>query len=167
MKNIANYLTISRIIISIILIFLKVFSIPFYILYIYCGISDMLDGFLARKLKQTSKLGANIDSLADLIFVLVVFVKILPTLSISISILIWIGLIFLIKICNLILGYVFLKKLVFLHTFLNKITGFVLFIFPLFMLFINIYVLAVIACLFATFSAIQETYLIISRKSFK
>lgn len=49
MKNIANYISISRIVMSVLLIITKTFSIPFYIIYLYCGLSDMIDGFFARK----------------------------------------------------------------------------------------------------------------------
>ena len=89
MKNIANYLSISRIIISIILAIIETFSFPFYILYIYCGISDMLDGYIARRTKSTSKIGARLDSIADIIFVIVAIIKILPVLHLSDGIVIW------------------------------------------------------------------------------
>ncbi len=47
MRNLANYISVSRIIMSIMLAITETFSIAFYIIYIYCGISDMLDGFIA------------------------------------------------------------------------------------------------------------------------
>ena len=75
MKNIANYISISRIIMSILLIITKTFSIPFYIIYIYSGLSDMVDGFVARKYNITSEIGAKIDSIADIVFILVAIVK--------------------------------------------------------------------------------------------
>ena len=106
MKNIPNYISISRIIMSIALLFLKTFSITFYIIYIYCGLSDMLDGFLARKYKITSELGAKIDSIADMIFVFVSVLKIIPFIEISIAIYIWIIIIVLIKIFNIIFGHI-------------------------------------------------------------
>ena len=37
MKNIANYISVSRIIMSIILLVTETFSSAFYIIYIYCG----------------------------------------------------------------------------------------------------------------------------------
>ena len=36
--------------------------------YLLCGISDILDGYLARKLKAQSALGSNLDTFADFIF---------------------------------------------------------------------------------------------------
>ena len=71
MKNLANYISISRILMSIVLIATKTFSLTFYIIYLYCGISDMLDGYIARKSKNISEIGARLDSVADIIFVIV------------------------------------------------------------------------------------------------
>ena len=77
MKNIANYITISRIIMSIALIATNTFSISFYIIYFYCGISDMLDGFIARKSQTESELGVRLDSVADI--AMKIFVKYINT----------------------------------------------------------------------------------------
>ena len=86
MKNIANYISISRIIMAIALFIPKTFSITFYMIYIYCGLSDILDGFLALKYKITSELGSKIDSISDMIFVLVSLLKVMPVIEISIQI---------------------------------------------------------------------------------
>ena len=164
MKNIANYISISRIIMAIILLLPKTFSKTFYIIYIYCGLSDILDGFLARKYKIISKFGAKIDSVADMLFVGVSLLKILPVIEISIGIYIWIIIIVLIKVFNIILGYIYYKQLTLLHTIGNKITGLVLFVIPLMMNFIHIKILEILICSVATFSAIQEGHYIRIRK---
>ena len=80
-KHIANIITTSRIFSSICLLLCPVFSISFYIIYIYCGITDMADGAIARRTKSDSELGAILDTVADSIFVAVCFVKILPTMQ--------------------------------------------------------------------------------------
>ena len=160
MKNIANYISISRIIMSIALFIPKTFSIQFYIIYIYCGLTDMIDGFIARKCKITSQFGAKLDSIADMIFVFVSILKIIPFIEISVAIYIWIIIIVLIKVFNIILGYIQYKKLTLLHTIANKITGFVLFVIPLMIGFIDIKILESLMCGIAIFSAIQEGYYI-------
>ena len=160
MKNIANYISISRVIMSIILLIPDTFSIAFNIIYIYCGISDMLDGFVARKSKNTSKLGARLDSIADIIFVIAAIVKILPVLNLSTGIITWIIIIALIKIVNMICSYNYYKKIIWLHTVANKITGILLFIIPLILINVNSLILEIIVCIVATFSAIQEGYYI-------
>lgn len=164
MKNIANYISISRIIMSILLIVTKTFSIPFYIIYIYCGLSDMLDGFFARKYKITSEIGAKIDSIADIVFILVSIVKILTVINLSKVICIWVIIIAMIKICNVLCGYVYYKKLTLPHTITNKITGFVLFITPLIIQCIDLVIVEILICILATFSAIQEGHYIRTRK---
>ena len=163
MKNIANYLSISRIIMSIILAISETFSFPFYIIYIYCGISDMLDGYIARKTKSTSKIGAGLDSVADIIFVIVAIIKILPALNLSKGIIIWTVIIALIKVTNVICAYIFYKKLVLLHTTANKITGFIFFITPFIIANTNSIIFEIIICSIATFAAVQEGHYIRTR----
>ena len=41
-------------------------SVLFYAIYILCGISDVLDGYIARKSNSVSKSGAFIDSIASI-----------------------------------------------------------------------------------------------------
>ena len=163
MKNIANYLSISRIIMSIILAISETFSFPFYIIYIYCGISDILDGFIARKSKNESKLGARLDSASDIIFVIVAIIKILPALNLSKGIIIWTVIIALIKVTNVICAYICYKKLVLLHTTANKITGFILFITPFIIANTNSIIFEIIICSIATFAAVQEGHYIRTR----
>ncbi len=164
MKNIANYVSISRAIMSIILAIIETFSFPFYILYIYCGISDMLDGYIARRTKSTSKIGARLDSIADIIFIIVAIIKILPVLHLSDGIIIWAVIIALIKMINVICSYIYYKKLVLPHTVANKITGFLLFIAPLIIINTNSIIFEIIICIVAIFSAIQEGHYIRTKK---
>ena len=71
MKHIANIFTCFRIFGSILLLFFPAYSVGFYITYILCGFSDMIDGTIARKTNSTSKFGSQLDSVTDLIFVVV------------------------------------------------------------------------------------------------
>ena len=108
-------------------------------------------------------MGAKIDSIADMLFVGASLLKILPVIEISIGIYIWIIIIVLIKVFNIILGYIYYKQLTLLHTIGNKITGLVVFVVPLIMRFIDIIILEILICSMATFSAIQEGYYIKNR----
>jgi len=156
MKNIANYISVSRFIMSILLAITETFSISFYTIYIYCGISDMLDGFIARKNKNESEIGAKLDSTSDIIFVIVAIFKILPVLNLSNIIIIWMAFIVLIKIVNISCSYIYYKKIVLPHTIANKITGFILFISPFIIFNTNQIIFEIIICIIATFAAIQE-----------
>ena len=156
MKHIANILTSCRIIGSIILLFFPVFSVEFYTIYLFCGFSDMIDGTIARKMHSTSDLGTKIDTIADLIFLITSLVKLLPTINIPHCIWIWAGIITIIKIGNIIGGYVYKKHFISLHTTMNKITGLLLFLLPLTMSFVELKYSSILVCSIATFSAIQE-----------
>ena len=160
MKNMANYISISRVIMSIMLLIPETFSIAFYIIYIYCGISDILDGFIARKSKNESKLGARLDSASDIIFVIVAIIKILPALNLSKGIIIWIVIIALIKIINVICSCIYHKKLLLLHTIANKITGCLLFVTPFIIVNTNSIIFEIIICSIATFAAVREGHYI-------
>jgi len=68
-KHLANIITLANISTGIIVIFLSIqntFSYS-YLLLLLCVIFDFLDGKVARKYKLTSKLGAEFDSLSDLV----------------------------------------------------------------------------------------------------
>ena len=163
MEYIANYISISRVIMSIILLIPDTFSIAFSIIYIYCGISDMLDGFIARKSKNESELGASLDSVSDIIFVIVAMIKILPILNLTNGIIIWGVAIVFIKIVNVTCSYIYYKKIVLPHTIANKITGFVLFIAPFIIVNVNSIIFESIICSIATFAAVQEGHYIRTR----
>ncbi|MCX7715524.1 MAG: CDP-alcohol phosphatidyltransferase family protein [Clostridia bacterium] len=158
MKWIANIVTVIRIIIAPIILFAELFSFGFYTLYILCGVTDMADGFIARRTHSESKVGELLDSIADLIFIVVCMIKILPIVSIWLWLWIWIAVIALIRVINLILGYIYQRKLLFLHTTFNKITGILLFMLPLTITFLNINHFAIIVSAVATFAAVQEGY---------
>ena len=161
-KHIANILTGCRIFGSILLLFSPVFSLKFYITYLLCGFSDMIDGTIARKTNSTSKSGSQLDTIADLIFAAVSFFKLLPAIYIPGWLWIRGGVIAVIKISNIIWGYVSKKQFISLHTIMNKITGLLLFILPLTISFVELKSAAIAVCSFATFSAIQEGVYVIT-----
>ena len=161
-KQIANILTGCRILGSFLLIFFPAFSLDFYITYLLCGFSDMIDGAIARKTNSASQFGCQLDTIADLIFVAVSLLKLLPIIHVPVWLWIWGGLIAVIKIVNIILGYISKKQFVSLHTIMNKITGLVLFLFPLTIPFGELNYIGIAVCSIATLSAIQEGVYIIT-----
>ena len=155
-KQLANIITLFRIVCSIWLLLLPVFSMRFYVVYLFCGFTDMIDGPIARKTHSVTELGSKLDSVADLIFVVVTFVKLLSVISLPNWLWVWITIIALIKVSNIVFGWISAKRLVIEHTLMNKITGFVLFLLPLTLSFIELKSCAVVVCAVATISAIQE-----------
>jgi len=160
-KHIANILTGCRIFGSILLLFFPAFSMVFYIIYLFCGFSDMVDGTIARKTNSASNFGSHLDTVADLIFVVVSLFKLLPAINIPGWLWIWGSVIAVIKISNLIWGYVSKKQFISFHTIMNKATGLLLFLLPLTISFVELKYMATVVCSVATLSAVQEGFYVI------
>ena len=122
----------------------------------------MIDGTIARRTNSTSKFGSQLDTIADLIFVVVSLFKLLPEIHIPGWLWIWGGVIAVIKISNIIWGYVSKKEFISLHTFMNKVTGLLLFSVPLTISFVELKYIAIAVGFIATLSAIQEGFYIIT-----
>ncbi len=156
MKSIPNCISFSRIIFSVILFFIEPLSIAFYAIYIVCGLSDIIDGFIARKFGMTSRLGEKLDSMADMPMLGVLLVVLYPIINPVSEIFIWIILIFIIRVVSTIVAYKKYHTFAMLHTYGNKITGLILFLVPILLPFIHSTVLMYIVCAIACISAIEE-----------
>ena len=156
----ANIVTGFRITASLALLFCPVFSIPFYALYLTAGISDMVDGVVARGTNTASEFGARLDTAADFVFVVVCLIRLLPVIEMPTWLYVWIGVIALIKGINVACGFIVQKRLVSIHTVMNKVTGALLFVLPLTVPLVELRVTAMIVCVIATFAAIQEGHLV-------
>ena len=155
-KQIANIITLCRIIGSIGLLFFPVFSACFYGLYLFCGLTDMVDGTIARKTGAAGTFGARLDTVADFLFAAVSFGKILPVIHLPVWIWIWAAAIGVVKLLALIWGFLRRKQLPSLHTVANKATGLYLFLLPLSMVLVELRYTAPVVCAVATAAAIQE-----------
>lgn len=120
----------------------------------------MVDGTIARKLGTCSEFGERFDTIADFVFVVVAAFKLLPVISVGWVIWLWIGIIAVIKVINIVLGFAVQKKIVAVHSWANRITGLLLFVLPFSIYVIDIKYFAAVVCLLATFAAVQEGYLI-------
>ena len=156
----ANIITGFRVLISIALLLCPVFSLEFYTLYLIAGVSDMIDGTIARRTNTVSGFGARFDTVADFVFVVVCLIKLLSVVSMPIWLWVWIVMIALTKIVNIILGYIVQRKLAVVHSVMNKVTGVLLFILPLTFSIIPLTYSAIPICAVATFAAVQEGYFI-------
>lgn len=159
-KYIANIITGSRAIFSLPLLFIPLSSVWFYMLYLFCGFTDMIDGVIARKTGTVSKFGTRLDTVADFVFMLVCAIKILPILDMPVWLWVWITLVALTKTLNITLILIRKKKLISIHSVLNKITGFALFLLPLSLTFVPTTYSVATVCVLATIAALQELYLI-------
>ena len=140
------------------LLFCNVAGWPFWTLYVLCGISDMADGWLARKLNAESKTGAVLDSVADILFVVCCAARLLQVVEIPVWLWIWAGVIVFIKIVNQVSALVVCKRFCFPHTCANKLTGLFLFLAAPTM-FWSVIPISMVAAI-ATFAAVQEGHFI-------
>lgn len=161
----ANLITLCRILLSFALFFLLPLSVPFIMVYLLCGISDMVDGLVARKTNTVSEFGSKLDTVADFIMVVVCMIKLFPILAIDSWLYVWIAVIAFIKAINIASGFVVQKKFVGLHTLMNKITGVLIFALPLTLILFDLKYSAVPVCAVATFAAIQEGHYIRTGRS--
>ena len=162
MNKLPNIITLFRIVGSFSLLFCDVTDVSFWIIYVLCDISDMVDGWLARKMKCVSKTGALLDSIADICFIASCAWKLLPILKLPLWLWIWAGVIVVIRIVNQLSALVMYRRCCFPHTLANKLTGFLLFI-TVPMIFWSIIPIAIVASV-ATFAAIQEGHYIRTNK---
>lgn len=132
MKFIPNLITSLRIIGAIGLIFTEQLSPLFFVIYTLAGLSDALDGWIARSTHTTSKAGAVLDSIADLLFYAVMVLKIFPTLWEVLPRVIWFGVLFvlLLRLVSYLVAGIKFRKFAALHTYMNKVTGMLVFLIP-------------------------------------
>lgn len=136
----------------------------FWMLYLYGGISDLLDGPIARKFNQKSDFGGRLDSMADLIFLISIVIVVVPNVIIPIWIWVCIGGIALIRILSYVIGYKKYHIFSSLHTYANKVTGGFLFATPVLYIISGITITGIILSLLAFASALEELLIIVKCK---
>ena len=80
--NMANYITLSRIFLILPVLYLVSYDSSVsnwiaLILFVFAGITDQLDGYVARKTKTTSSLGALLDLIADKLLICITIIYLL------------------------------------------------------------------------------------------
>ena len=155
---IPNSLTTLRFCGGITLIFLPLPSLAFFIVYLICGLTDLLDGFLARRLKTASAFGAKLDSVADLTFYFVSLIRMLPILRKRLPGWIWyvVGFVLALRLASYLVAAFRLHRFAAVHTVANKATGAMVFgVGPMLMTpYLTPYCIALAAV--STFSSGQE-----------
>ena len=162
MINLANGITLFRILCSLALLFCMPLSLPFFVFYAVAGLSDIFDGLIARKTNTATKFGAELDTFADIFFAAVVLLKLLSILKLPLWMIVWVGAIALIKLINIVIGFVRRHTLTAVHSAINKVTGTLVFILPFTIPIIDIRYTAPLVCVVATVAAIMESRTVIT-----
>lgn len=153
-----NIITCVRILGTVALVFIEPFCVAFYVIWTICGVSDVLDGTVARMLKKESKFGARLDSIADIMFYLLMLYRVLPTLIAVLPRWIWIIVcaIALTRIGAYVTALIKFKRFASLHSYLNKLSGFMLFLVPYFIFMSWFWIYCVVLCGIGLASSIEE-----------
>lgn len=164
-KVIPNLLTALRFVFTAFLLFVDFPGVAFAVLYLGCGLTDILDGRLARKFQAESVFGARLDSVADLCFIGVMLFRLWPFIIPNMMVLFWVLAIALLRFIAALVAKIRFGCFGFLHTRLNKITGLLLFLYPLILYFpIDNIRLLYFLCAAATASALEEFLLELKAK---
>ncbi|MCL2508502.1 MAG: CDP-alcohol phosphatidyltransferase family protein [Oscillospiraceae bacterium] len=174
MKHVPNALSISRIILSFLLLVPFIVRSPliYIALYLIIGMTDVLDGPLARRFKVASELGAKLDSFGDIVFFLCIFVSLLvpPRMPFAMfNSIVTISFALAFKLFVIMLTRIKFKVWNgIMHTYLDKTVGFLqFFTIPVFFLMgeINYWILFAIStglCL----SAVEEAYILLTSSEY-
>ena len=135
-RNLPNALSLLRLVAAVVLLGLEPLSLGYFAVFTLAGLTDALDGFLARRWGVCTQLGARLDSIGDLFFYGVMLLGTFPALRLRLPALCWYGVaaVLLIRITSYITGAIKFKCFMAIHTYGNKATGFLLFLLPYVML---------------------------------
>lgn len=165
MRYIPNLLSLARIILSLFLIFLYPMKLYFLLVYIFCGITDILDGFIARKINATSELGSKLDSFADMIIIFVILFKFIPIMNLNLFMIVWLICVTILKSLCILVVFIRFNQFGMVHTYMNKITGSLIFIYPILNYFTSSKFYIFIIFIFASITAIEEILIDFTMKS--
>lgn len=127
-----NLITALRLVGTIAMLFIEVFSTTFYVVYTLSGISDVLDGAVARATGTSTEFGKKLDSFADVVFYLVMLIRVFPALRAIFPEWLWNMIAAAIGLRVVIYIYVGFRyhRFASLHTYMNKLGSFGVFTIP-------------------------------------
>ena len=168
--TIPNCITSLRILGTLVLLFIIPLTPVFFIIYTLCGLTDVLDGWIARHTNSVSSIGSRLDSIADILLYAVSIIKILPILWRILPSWIWyiVGGIVLLRIASYITAAIKFHRFSSMHTKMNKISGAAVFLIPYSLLVVNFVTpYCMIVCAIAAIATVQELTLHLCRKNYQ
>lgn len=135
---IPNTLTLLRCGCALSLPLFPVESWGFVMVYVTAGVTDVLDGLIARRWKIVTPAGATLDSVADMLVSLVGLYVFLAFYQWPIWPMLWIGCIAALKAVTAVIGWRKYGDTPFLHTRMNKLAEVVVFVTPLCLIYFSL-----------------------------
>lgn len=168
-KHLPNCITLLRMVGTFVLLFIAPLTDMFYVIYTLTGVTDVLDGTIARKLNLTSKLGKKLDSIADLLFYTLVILRLFPEILPRLPEEIWfiVGAVVFVRLVSYTIAAIKFHCFASLHTYMNKLTGFVVFLIP-YMIKLSFFAeVCFVICAIAAIAALDELRIHIVKKAEK
>ncbi len=164
MKHLANIITSLRFVFAAFILFAAPFSCFFWGMYLCGGMSDLLDGMVARGMKQQNNVGAKLDSIADVAFLLAILTVGVKNVNFPTWVWACAAGIMLIRLIAYGIGYHKYRTFSSLHTNMNKITGVLLFAFPVFYVIFGRNGAGAILCFISFTSSVEELLITVKSK---
>lgn len=167
--NTADIVTLFRMAGTLLLVFLQPLSAGFFLVYSLTGVTDVLDGWIARKTKTASDFGARLDSIADLLFYGVMLFRVYPILWTTLPMDIWYTMAVILALRLSVYGIAAVKyrRFASLHTYLNKVTGGAVFLIPFSLVTEYTIVYCRATCAIAAVAALEELVISLSRNTYR
>ena len=134
-KYIPNMITMTRILLAPFLMIFEDITPGFLILFSICGITDLIDGPLARAMHATSQIGSVLDTIGDFLIFLSVFKVLFFNHSLPLVQLIVFASAMTLHLAAAVYAKSKFKRFFFIHNVLSKILGFLIFTLPFVLFF--------------------------------
>ena len=166
--NTADVITMFCIAGTILLAFLRPLSAGFLSVYTLTGLTDVLDGWVARRTKTAGDFGAKLDSIADLLFFAVMLIRLFPVLLKVLSVQIWYAVagILILRLIAYCVAAIKYRRFAPLHTWLNRLTGGAVFLLPYMLVFSFGTEYSWVLCALACAASFEELVIHLSRESY-
>lgn len=167
--NTADTVTSVRIAASFLLLFFPLRSVRFFTAYTITGLTDVFDGWLARKTGTASEFGARLDSIADLLFYGIMLFRLIPILWQTLPTVFWyvVAAILLVRLAAYIVSAVKYHRFAAMHTWLNKLTGGAVFLLPYVLALSNGIVYSWAVCVLAFAASAEELTIHLCRQKYR
>ena len=157
--DLPDILSLSRVVGAVLLLFTTPLSLLFLAVYGYCCITDVLDGFLARRSRSENRQGQILDSTADIVLTVCLLACLIPFLPWEGWMITWIAIIAVIRIISLGIGSMRFGQIALLHTYGNKISAFLRYLAPFLLAFIDLTPMMVVLCTITTLTSLEDLYI--------
>ncbi len=142
-------------------------SPAFLVIYVAAASTDVLDGYVARKLATESAYGYYFDSAADVVLMVTVIYCLLTCLRIDLWIWAWLLAIAAVRVSAFVIGSYRFRRPAFLHSYLNKVTGAILFLTPIILVILDVPATAFLLGTVATVGSVEYLYVNLTNATFE